>query len=543
MFTALGALFFAAISWAQEPKVLSVVNNYSLIPAGFSNSGVSPSMLVAIMGTDLADPAPAGGLTLNSTAGAGLPFTSANTSVTITSNGVDYPVPLYYGSAAQIAGVIPAKVPVGAATLVVKHNGQPSAPFAIQVVGSAPGLGFSDGIAIVTDALTGQLVDYTHATIPGRAYTFWGSGAGADKADSDTTYTSTPHSVNQGAAHFFVGRKEAQLLYLGSSGFPGLIQANVVIPADAETGCGVMTYLSVNGVVSNFPPLPIDASAVCRDSIYGVSGTEIDALNKKGIVKSASLSAIISFSGTVLAASNLVQGAFSSSIGADFGGNGFTSFGSCRAQEFVGATNAPTKVPINVGIVMVTDPTNEKTSLPYSNGSYFAQPQFAAMTPGGIFKFDISGGSDGGAGSVSFPFPAWLNDIASSTGQNDGAESVVFRSDVNGNTNPRGLLASTDIDHTKPLALMWSGVGTGSYVNIEVQSTALKTGATSTIACWSFPGATGLIIPAELTSTLPTGPGFLGVDVYTLPVRAMLSGFDVAFGRGIQSTATALAVK
>ncbi len=163
------------------PTITKILNNYSLIPGGFVNSGVAPSTLFVAMGSNMSDPPPSSGLALNTTAGSGLPTTSAGASATITAGGKTFPVPLYYASPAQIAGVIPAAVPPGTATMTVTYKSQTSAAFFIHGGrASAHRLGTYNGVTIATDAVTGVLVDFTHTAKPGGTYVFWGSGGGAN---------------------------------------------------------------------------------------------------------------------------------------------------------------------------------------------------------------------------------------------------------------------------------------------------------------------------------------------------------------------------
>src|SRR5579872_1144381 len=117
------------------PTVKDVQNNSSLIPDGFPNSGVSPSTLIVIHGSNMADPNAQAVLQDSQKAG-GIPTTLNGASAKITAGGKDYPIGLYYAIASQIAGVVPAAVPTGQATLTVTYNGQ-SATSNVNIVQSA----------------------------------------------------------------------------------------------------------------------------------------------------------------------------------------------------------------------------------------------------------------------------------------------------------------------------------------------------------------------------------------------------------------------
>src|ERR1700733_11876600 len=65
----------------NEPTIISVVNNYSYIQAGFPNSGISPGSIFLIFGSNMAD---AGNVALESTLAPGLPKKLAGASLSVT---------------------------------------------------------------------------------------------------------------------------------------------------------------------------------------------------------------------------------------------------------------------------------------------------------------------------------------------------------------------------------------------------------------------------------------------------------------------------
>jgi len=113
----LSVLFTTYTSAASNgPVVTSVVNNSSQNPDGFPNSGIAPSSIFVIVGTGLANP---GDPVLQSSADPGLPATLNGASITITAGAVVLHPAIYYTSPKQIAAVMPAKAPPGAANLTV----------------------------------------------------------------------------------------------------------------------------------------------------------------------------------------------------------------------------------------------------------------------------------------------------------------------------------------------------------------------------------------------------------------------------------------
>ena len=72
---------FGASGAAAGPTITRVLNNYGLIPAGFSNSGIAPGSLFIIKGSGLADPNAQA--VLQSSAGNGLSTTLNGASVKV----------------------------------------------------------------------------------------------------------------------------------------------------------------------------------------------------------------------------------------------------------------------------------------------------------------------------------------------------------------------------------------------------------------------------------------------------------------------------
>lgn len=139
---------------ATGPTITAILNNSSRIGAGFPNSGVAPSSLLAITGTGLAAP---GDQTLHSSDAPGLQTTLNGASVAVTVNGTTVQPALYYATPTQVDAVLPAATPIGTGTLTVSYNGTTTGS-SIQVVPSAPGISTYNGSGIATDAVTGALL-------------------------------------------------------------------------------------------------------------------------------------------------------------------------------------------------------------------------------------------------------------------------------------------------------------------------------------------------------------------------------------------------
>ena len=160
-FWTLSPATFGAPATNAGPVIAQVLNNYSLIPAGFPNSGIAPGTLFIIKGSGLADPNAEALPLQSSTAASGLPTALNGASVTVTSGGVTTTPVFYYAIAAQLALVLPSNTPVGTATVTVTYNGQASAPFTFQVVATAMGFGAyygtGSGLGLAVNTITGVL--------------------------------------------------------------------------------------------------------------------------------------------------------------------------------------------------------------------------------------------------------------------------------------------------------------------------------------------------------------------------------------------------
>jgi uncharacterized protein (TIGR03437 family) len=258
-FTTFGA------SASTAPVVSQILNNSSLTPPGMPNFGIAPSSIFIVQGSNLADP---GNPVLQDSSG-GLPLTLNGASITVVVGGVTTHPALYYTSPTQLAAVLPAATPVGTGTFTVNYRGTNSAPAPIQVVASAVGINEYNQIPIplgvlntvidlgvATDAFSGALLSFTHSGAPGEIITLWTTGLGADPADSDTTYTSAPHSVNT-SLQIYVGGILATVLYQGSAGYPGVDQINLTIPASVAEDCQVPLVAVTGKIISNVVVLPI----------------------------------------------------------------------------------------------------------------------------------------------------------------------------------------------------------------------------------------------------------------------------------------------
>jgi hypothetical protein len=128
---------FGATTGGGGPTITQVLNNYGLVPTGFSNSGIAQGSLFNIKGSGLADPN-AQAMLQDSSKGLPTTLNGAGVKIVDASGATITPV-FYYAIAGQLALVLPSNTAVGAAQVTVTYSNQTSSPSTIQVVASAMG--------------------------------------------------------------------------------------------------------------------------------------------------------------------------------------------------------------------------------------------------------------------------------------------------------------------------------------------------------------------------------------------------------------------
>jgi uncharacterized protein (TIGR03437 family) len=490
------------------PAIAGVQNNYSFLVPGLPNYGIAPGTLFIVTGTDLASTG-TGPIQLQSTAAPGIPLTLNGASIAVTVNGVTTYPGIYYALGTQIAAVLPSGTPVGAGTITVTYNGVASRPANITVVATALGLdtynGSGSGLGVATD-LDYNLIDYNTSAKPGQSIVLWGSGLGADTADSDTTVTSAPHAVNVPLT-IYIGGVQAQVLYQGSSGYPGLNQIDVTIPSSVPTGCGVSVVAVSGNIVSNTMTLPIiPGGGVCNDPIVGNNGTQLLALASIDPFTSGTLSLIQgSFNiGVQTTATALFQIAYSAS--------GPVSLGSCSVVSTAGGATSNT-VPfgygLDAGTITISGASGAQQltnlAIPPADGPsgdyYFQLPNSFLPSTGGSFTFTGTGGASVGSftASISYSNPmTW--------------------------TNMSGL---SSITRANGQNIAWTGGAAGSYVSITGSSSAAS--AIASFTCNAPAGAGQFTVPPYVLLALPAGNnGTLQVQNITTPQTFTASGLNTA---------------
>jgi len=262
-------VFSASFSFAQNPSVTEILNNYGLQNAGT----VAQGAIFIVKGSNLSNAT----TTLQSVP---LQTTLQGVRLEITVFGTTTFAPMYYVLPTQLAGILPSNTPTGTGTLIVRNNGRSSSARPITVVKSAFGMltlnGSGSGGAAVHNS-SYDLLSSSKSANPGNTVIFYGSGLGPTPANETVEQSGANASGNLAAIPITVaiGGKTAQVTYRGRTIYPGLDQINVVIPSlDTNVyGCNVSVVIVTNDVVANGGSIPVAQSgATCPTTGSGGGG-------------------------------------------------------------------------------------------------------------------------------------------------------------------------------------------------------------------------------------------------------------------------------
>jgi uncharacterized protein (TIGR03437 family) len=499
------------------PSISQVINNYSLVPSGFPNSGISPGSLFIIKGGSMASATTVSAL--QSSAAPGLPATLNGAGVSVTVNGTTVTPAFYYAISTQLALVLPSNTPVGAGTVTVTYNGQTSLPYNIQVVANAFGFaayyGNGSGLGLSTNASNYALYNYTNSIPPGTTVVLYGSGLGADPA-RDTVYTPVAFSINS-LAHIYVGGIDSSIFYQGASGYPGLNEIDVTIPAGATTGCHVpVVGVNAAGVPTNFITLPIGAG-VCEDPASGLDGTMLSTLSAQAKVNAGSITVTVPLDGNGIPSSTVVSStpvSFYAYTGAGFGAQpGIVSSGGCVANSipYSTATNGlETGQIMVIGQNLLLEPSIAGTD------SYALLP--GTVGPGGSVTFQVESSAQVGGftATVTIPSPSlnWTNQSAAIT-----------------------------VTRSQGLDVTWTGGQTGTYVSISGFQGGLPNGANALFSCIAPVSAGQFTVPPYVFASLPNNSVTIGLANQTMAVTFSAAEIDYGYTQGFDGQTVTAALQ
>ncbi len=492
---------------AGTPLVSQILNNSSYVPRGYPNSGISPSSVFVIFGSGMSDP---GNPVPQASAPPGLPLSLSGTSITVVVNGVTTHPAMYYASPGQIAAVLPAATPIGTGLLTITYRGITSAPTPIQVVPSALGINtYSNGEAVATDASTYALLSYTNSGTPGQTIVLWTTGLGANPADSDTIYTTTPHSVKT-PLQVYIGGVPATILYQGASGYPGVNQIDLVIPKSAPTGCWVPVAAVAGGVISNTATIAINnGGGDCFDAVNGLKGNQVAPPNgqslRTGLVALIQTNSPDKNGNRVI--TNSTDAAFETYTGL-YPTHNTVSPGACIVNQTT-PSPFPNLKGLESGDINLAGPSGLSVKLKSQGiaGAFYALLSAAAITSaGGTYTFTGAGGKDVGRFTstltLNSPLITWTNAAEAAT-----------------------------IDRSKGLHVTWSGGNPGSYLFILGSSTSADLKLNAGFTCLVKTDDGEFTVPDYILSGLPAGMGGAQIQnqIYTtLPASGLDASLAIA---------------
>lgn len=496
----------ATAAGGTVPPVISMVqNNYSYIVPGLPNYGIAPGSLFIVKGTNLASNVTP---VLQSSGSPGLPTTLNGASISVTVNGTTTVPGLYYTSAGQLAAVLPSNTPVGTGTITVTNGGLASAPAPMVVAASALGLD------VATDA-NYNFFSQTSSASPGQTIILWGSGVGADTANTDKVYPLTQDNLTNIPMQVWIGGLQAAISYRGRSQFPGVDQLVVTIPSGIPVGCSVSIVAVSGSVVSNSIVIPAtQGGGPCSDATSPVTPTQLQSLSGKSTISFGTLlilqsTEITASTGTVT--SNSATAVFdrypTAVVLANAANANIPSIGSC---VLLGGGTGVTPTGLDPGTVGLSGP-GVQTMLPQLTsqpGTFYAALS-SIPSGGGTYTYTATGGKDVGAfnTAVNFPVPlVWTNQASITT-----------------------------VNRAQGQTVTWSGGAPGTYVAIEGQSTvSAGTGFVSaTFTCYAPVSAGQFTVPSWILLALPpNNSGSMSLENQTFPQLFSASGLDYASGSG-----------
>jgi hypothetical protein len=364
----------------------------------------------------------------------------------------------------------------------------------LKVVTSALGFSvYAGSVAVATDAVTGALLTYAQSGKPGEIILFWGTGLGADPADSDTTYTPAPHQLSANL-QLFIGGIKAGIIYQGASVYPGVTVLGVTIPPTVETGCFVSVAALIDKMPSNVATLPIaNDGGVCHDVYTGLDGKQLTQTTlssyKTGTLKVFQNNSIVNgvpkSSGQATAALLQVSTSFSPEAPA---------VGGCLLSPSSGDVSVD---GLNSGTVTITP--SGGVAVPMTSFAAGEYSTLLPVLPGAAFTFKGSGGTQAGAfqASITMPSPAlnWTNQTTAAT-----------------------------VNRAAGLQVSWTGGMAKTLVNVTGFSAAGEVGVG--FSCLVPVEAGQFTVPAYILLALPPGSGYVVLINAAPPGSFSASGID-----------------
>lgn len=540
-----------AASWSVGTVTTSVTTI-----AGLPNSGIAQGSIFTVIGTGL------GPATLTEDPNPFQDQTWGGTSMYITpANNQIVNVPMLYTSATQVSGLLPSNTPLGAATLTVLYNGQPSNLQPITVVQNNPGIftwsSNGQGAGIVSYPDYSLVSDVQSANCLASGTVSFNCGGAANPGDTLILWTTGlgPVTGNElGGAGLgvampnipltlWLGGVQANVTYQGRSGCCiGEDQIVFSVPTNVPTGCAVPLVLQIGNssqisnntvLISNGTVIPVaSGSRTCTPTspIYSSRAVQELTSGTPFPFGSLSLSRNVNFAASSSGNGLVYDDDAAAQFGAYTVGAFFRPFamtyldsaplGTCLLGSSYNNYNAPpplTVTGLDAGVVSVGSPTSNPVPLQETQNTGQVTSYFLSLntflSQRGAFTMAGAGGRDVGPFSANITvgsIPAWSNQQALIT---KGAFTV---------TRANGVTLTWPTTAT-------SGVSSLAY--IEITGAGYTDGNEATVAlfnCTAAAGAGTFTVPPTVLAALPPGPYFsLEFAPVLAPIPFTASGLDV----------------
>ncbi len=215
--------------------------------AGFTVNNLAPGSIVSIFGGALA------GAVLQASPTSTLPTALFDARVTFN----DILAPLYYISPTQIVAQVPLELTPGPVTVQVIRNLAVSTSQSLNLATAAPAIlsvnQKGTGAGLIFHAADSSLVTTTAPALVGETLVIYCTGLGAFKsALKSGELPPNPPPETLAAPQVMMGGASAiPILSSAASGYVGLYQVQVKVPANSQTGSAVVLTLAIGGVSSN----------------------------------------------------------------------------------------------------------------------------------------------------------------------------------------------------------------------------------------------------------------------------------------------------
>jgi uncharacterized protein (TIGR03437 family) len=519
----------------NPPPTITAVQNDASNAYGTPNT-VGQGSLVVVKGTNMSAsgynkmslPYPtstgSGGTSVTFTPAAGGTGTQIYVFYTYNENGVN-----------QIGGIVPSTLATGNYSVTVAYNGSTSNAVTVKVVGSNPGIFTQDesgaGLAVVENYISATQYDIDRlTTFASAGYTFspskagqliiiWVTGLGAvPYADNIVP----PQAYNFSGVQVIIGGTSITPVYAGASGYPGLFQINVTLPANIPTGCTVVLQISVGGVTSPATTMSIaDTPSASTCTLTGYTSSLLSSLDNGATINSGGFQlsqTTFSIPGTGTITEASVGGGFTQLTGLELpsvatGGSGSvstTTIGNCTVFQSTFTGNNVTQTPSAGGVSTPLDGgavTMSGPAVSNLNNTALSDPLNPVTgLPSGVYSFTIGetglgipGEPTGTLGAGAYPLNA-----AGGTGVTSFNTSITLGAPL---TITGGL--PTAVVRSAGLPLTWTGGNPTDEVTIEgysgtVTGTSPNQTTTATVfICKTTAGTGGDTISSQVLNLLP----------------------------------------